>query len=448
MPKVSIIIPVLNSIKYIKECVDSVAKQTLRDLEIILVDGGSEDGTLELLKEYAAGDTRIKLLYSNVKSMGYQYNLGLDSATGEYIGFVESDDYAEPNMFLNLYELARQTSVDWVKANFNLFADLETGERIFIKEERFRGSETKLYGKVINPLEYPEILLGEAYMWQGIYNRKWIKQQNIRLNTTLGASFQDFGFVMQAAFYGRKVMYVEETYYNYRRDNSESSVYKQEAFNFSVREAKYVTNILSNYSYKYRFEACFYTKQFRDAIIHYRRLADLNELGEETLSNINTFVSMIREAYESNNILLRYRDCQLTLLLTNFKAFDFYIRVREEHKKRTLKQLINNVNCYERVLILENGIVGRNLTCFLKICGLFYKVEDVIDYSDKSNFNNKLYKISEENKLYLIADADEYGRRGIKQKLLQSGISDCDIFYSPELDGYEATDFLLIRELL
>ncbi|ELZ6270419.1 glycosyltransferase family 2 protein, partial [Campylobacter coli] len=91
-PKVSVVVPSLNSIKYIHECIDSILNQTLKDIEIICVDAGSTDGTLEVLREYEKNDERLKVIVSDKKSYGYQINLGIKEAKGEYLGIVESDD--------------------------------------------------------------------------------------------------------------------------------------------------------------------------------------------------------------------------------------------------------------------------------------------------------------------------------------------------------------------
>ncbi|MCR2065245.1 glycosyltransferase family 2 protein, partial [Campylobacter helveticus] len=91
--KVSVIIPSLNSINYYDECIKSVINQSLKEIEIICVDANSTDGTLELIKKYQAQDERIKLIISDKKSYGYQMNLGIAAASGEYVGIVESDDY-------------------------------------------------------------------------------------------------------------------------------------------------------------------------------------------------------------------------------------------------------------------------------------------------------------------------------------------------------------------
>ena len=119
MAKVSVIIPVLNGAEYIRECMDSIVGQTLSDIEIIPVDAGSTDGTLEILKEYAKKDTRIKLLTADKKSMGYQYNLGIQNADGEYVGFCESDDYLASDMLEKLYRTAEERGeMDFIKSDF------------------------------------------------------------------------------------------------------------------------------------------------------------------------------------------------------------------------------------------------------------------------------------------------------------------------------------------
>ena len=98
-PKVSIIMPSLNVRPYIEQCMDSVLGQTLKDIEVICVDAGSDDGTRQILDQYAARDKRVKVLDSDRKSYGYQVNLGFDNASGQYLGIVETDDYADEVLF-------------------------------------------------------------------------------------------------------------------------------------------------------------------------------------------------------------------------------------------------------------------------------------------------------------------------------------------------------------
>ena len=104
-PNVSVILPSLNVKPFIEECVESVINQTLENIEIICVDAGSDDGTLEILEDYANKDSRIKILRSDKRSYGHQMNLGIAAAEGEYVGILETDDYVEEDMYESLYEL-------------------------------------------------------------------------------------------------------------------------------------------------------------------------------------------------------------------------------------------------------------------------------------------------------------------------------------------------------
>ncbi len=116
--KVSVLVPTLNSSEFIEECLGSVIGQTLQELEILCIDAGSTDGTIEKIKEYEVIDSRVRLILSDQKSYGYQLNLGISQAEGEYIGIVESDDSIEKDMFFCLYKIACKYKADYVKADY------------------------------------------------------------------------------------------------------------------------------------------------------------------------------------------------------------------------------------------------------------------------------------------------------------------------------------------
>ena len=111
-PRVSIIIPTYNVETYLKECLDSVANQTLRDIEIICVNDGSTDDSLSILEDYQRKDDRIKIISKPNAGYGHTMNVGFDAATGEYIGIVEPDDYVELDMYETLYNEAIKNDVD------------------------------------------------------------------------------------------------------------------------------------------------------------------------------------------------------------------------------------------------------------------------------------------------------------------------------------------------
>ena len=106
MPKVSVIIPVFNTEKYLTKCLDSVCNQTLSDIEIICVDDCSTDNSLNILKEYASKDNRIKLIeFKENKGAAVARNTGIIEAKGEYVGFIDSDDYVDLDFYEKLYNI-------------------------------------------------------------------------------------------------------------------------------------------------------------------------------------------------------------------------------------------------------------------------------------------------------------------------------------------------------
>jgi len=120
MPKVSVIIPVFNTEKYLQRCLDSVCNQTLSDIEIICINDASTDNSLEILKEYQKEDERIKIIDLNKnQGAGYSRNRGIEIAKGEYIGFVDSDDFIDLDFYEKLYKKAIETGADVVKSNLN-----------------------------------------------------------------------------------------------------------------------------------------------------------------------------------------------------------------------------------------------------------------------------------------------------------------------------------------
>ena len=118
MAKISVVVPVYNVEKYLKECINSIINQTLEDIEIICVNDGSTDSSLEILNDYAKKDSRIIVINKSNSGYGHTMNMGLNAASGEYIGIIESDDFADKNMFEDLYKLAKEYDADIVKGDW------------------------------------------------------------------------------------------------------------------------------------------------------------------------------------------------------------------------------------------------------------------------------------------------------------------------------------------
>ena len=123
MPKVSIIIPIFNVEKYINKCIESVINQTLEDIEIILIDDESPDNCPLICDNYAAKDSRIKVIHKKNEGLGFARNSGLDIATGEYVTFLDSDDFVDLYTYEHLYNIAIKEDLDTLYYKFSRFTN-------------------------------------------------------------------------------------------------------------------------------------------------------------------------------------------------------------------------------------------------------------------------------------------------------------------------------------
>ncbi len=234
--KVSVILPSLNVADYIEEAVKSAMNQTLKEIEIICIDAGSDDGTWEILSRLAKTDERIILCHSDKRSYGYQVNMGIDMARGEYIAILETDDYIAAEMYEHLYDAAVKYACDYVKSDRFVYWTPKNGERFFLKKNTFGNKDSYLYDKIIEPKRYPVIASEDWYLWNGIYKKEYLIKNNIRLAETPGAAFQDIGFVFQTNVYAKKALYIRGAYYNYCIDRASSSSNVGKALKYSYTE--------------------------------------------------------------------------------------------------------------------------------------------------------------------------------------------------------------------
>lgn len=226
MIKVSIVVPVYNVEKYLRQCIDSIKNQTLKDIEIICVDDGSTDNSGKILDEYAEMDNRIKVIHKKNSGYGHSMNIGFDAAQGEYIGIVESDDYADLDMFESLFKSASENNADFVKSEFYFYYSNPTEKNI--KQDLF--SET-MCNRVFCPttdidakMEMVEFFNIKPTIWSAIYKRDFIRQNKIRFNETPGASFQDASFNFKVLACAQRVKLYPKAFLHYRQDNEGSSV--------------------------------------------------------------------------------------------------------------------------------------------------------------------------------------------------------------------------------
>ncbi len=273
MAKVSIIVPAYNVEPYVRECMESITRQTLKDIEIICINDGSTDGTLAILKEYAEKDSRIILVDKENGGYGIGMNIGMSKATGEYIGIVEPDDFVPVNMFGDLYEIAKENDLDFVKADFYRFERAETGDMYLTYNHLDR--KNLYYNKVFDPSHTPEAIRFIMNTWSGIYRKAFLDEYNIRHNETPGASFQDNGFWFQTFAFARRGMIIDKPYYMNRRDNPNSSVRNMQKIYCINVEYDHIRDILMQYPETWeRFKTYYTLKRFHNSVATLRRISN------------------------------------------------------------------------------------------------------------------------------------------------------------------------------
>lgn len=134
-PLISVIVPIYNMEPLLPRCLDSLAAQTLRDLEIICVDDGSTDGSGGIVRKYASGDSRFRLITQENSGRAEARNAGIRAAAAPYLGFADPDDYVEPDMYERLYRLAEESGADMVQCSYSPFLPAESGESRGMAEE-------------------------------------------------------------------------------------------------------------------------------------------------------------------------------------------------------------------------------------------------------------------------------------------------------------------------
>jgi len=233
--KVSVIIPVYNTEKFLRKCLDSVCNQTLQDIEIICINDCSTDGSSEILREYAGKDNRIKLieLFENGGAAKAR-NIGIDIAHGEYIGFVDSDDFVDLDFYEKLYKKAVETGADAVKGKLYLY-DINTN-KVYLEawidiNDSVKKNKANFYFTFTT----------------AIYKSSLIKEYNIRFLEGL-IHFEDPYFTIMAAIHYNKLEVIDDAkYYYINNPNSTSrkNITKEQAKSI-VYGADVVLDLLNN----------------------------------------------------------------------------------------------------------------------------------------------------------------------------------------------------------
>lgn len=201
MKKVSVIIPVYNVEKYIKKCLDSLVNQTLSDIEIIVVNDGTPDNSQIIIDEYVKKypDKVISIVKEN-GGQGSARNIGLEKATGEYIGYVDSDDYVELNMYEELYGKAKENDSDIIICGNNIVYENNSKKIPEINyDNKFNNFENAFFGKMA--------------VWNKLYKKEILINNNIKFKEKVW--YEDFAFTLKTLVNAKTIDFLDKSLYNY-----------------------------------------------------------------------------------------------------------------------------------------------------------------------------------------------------------------------------------------
>lgn len=380
MPKVSVIMPCLNMAKYIEECIKSVVYQTLADIEILIIDAGSTDGTLDILQSYKIRDQRIKIINSHKRSYGYQVNLGISAATGEYIGIVDTDDRIQSDMYEVLYSIASEENADYAKGTGELFFTLAK-ENVY--KYAYSPFPCDVYGEEgrieVCPHEMPDLLPTDNFLWNGIYRSDFLK--NIRLHESPGAAFQDLGGLLQTQINAHKAIYINKIVYEYRQDNMGASIYNKNGIHFVEDEYLWAAQFLDGQPAGWH--TAFYRKQFGHFVSRLEIMAALEVSLKDAWKDILIITRRLKWANEQGILteknLTEEQWENLQLLWKNpYLLFDKYRNVFTPNK-RLMGKIIKNLEDKPGI-IFGSGRLGK----FVHAQLLYRNHENIVAYCDNN----------------------------------------------------------------
>ena len=290
-PKISIIIPIYNVEKYLRECLDSIVNQTLGCVEILCVNDGSPDNSLKILEEYAEKDKRIKII--NKENGGYAsaINAGLEVAEGEFIQIVESDDFCDSHMCEDLYNKIKDTDADFITADFYFYRD---GAKKPIKTFKYlKDEDAKIESFSLKSLPY--IINRPAYPWKSLYRKTFLNKNNIKMLQDGNGCYEDQPWNATVLAFADKILYLNKPYYYYRvfAEGSSTNNGKRSMIKYICRRKQSLEILKENNLYNKEIEEHFCAAALSGCFFFFKKIAF--EFKEEYYNEMKDFLVSIIE---------------------------------------------------------------------------------------------------------------------------------------------------------
>lgn len=324
---ISIIIPIYNVEKYLEKCLDSVIKQTYDNIEIILIDDGSEDKSKQICDDYAKIDNRIKVIHKKNEGVSKARNIGIDTSKGEFITFIDSDDYIDKNYIEELYKLCIKNNSDIAICG--------------VKDEDYDGNIVHVSNKIIKKLNKREILielLNEKYFfsvcWAKLYKKS--KIGNIRFNEMMKIA-EDFDFLYKLLD-NINVVYVDTTKILYHFLLREGSATRN-GFNENwKKEIQLCEKIINDVSKKYEDIKDYAVKRYFRVVMTCMLIELKTTNNQETISYLKHKLVKFKIEIQNNFLISKKQKIFFHIVLIN----PFILKCIFDLKKKLFKRIKEN----------------------------------------------------------------------------------------------------------
>lgn len=325
--KVSVIVPIYNVQLYLPQCLDSLLNQTLEDIEIICVNDGSTDQSLEILEEYGAKSDKIKIISQKNQGLSAARNKGLEIAIGTYIAFVDSDDFIDYSMLEDMYGVAIKQKSDLVICDYERFVD-SCKYRYNSKDLDFH--DIKILDNAVEDFYCGKI---EGYAWNKLYSRKLFDSKLVRY--PVGLYYEDMAVTLKCLLRANKVTMINCKYYKYReRENSISKNVKDKHIKDFYNQVEYCIKLTDCYTIlnaKNAFKINNYIAIY--TLSMYRNNFNLKEIGEfkehyfdKLIDHIDVF-----SVFKNHNISIKNK---FIYLLIKIKLYPIIYRIKKIRRVR------------------------------------------------------------------------------------------------------------------
>lgn len=311
-PKVSVIIPVYQVERYLLKGLQSVQQQTLKDIEIICIDDGSQDNCATILDRIAEEDCRVRVIHNDNHGYGYSINCGFTASTGEYLNIFEPDDLLPSSALEKLYTLAREKKLDLVKGDYCQMREDSNGKHMMIPT-RLHASDY-LYDRVLTVEEAPGLLTTQIINCCGIFNRSVIEKNGVRLSETPGASYQDISLFFPLMLFSKSILFTHEKTYYYRIDNPNASTKNKGKLFMQEQEYMKAQELLKSISENSELMIASWSARWRGVLGTISRIDPI--LYHDFMNQIRPRVEL---AYNENLLQRKYCDAYQWYMLQRFR---------------------------------------------------------------------------------------------------------------------------------